>query len=81
MSSYRDMYCPHCKRKTYFNDKNQCQVCKFTFLNTEFESGIESYHRLNKDEFLCDSCKYDNIRYCHSKNFPRAIACVDYEKR
>ena len=34
-----------------------------------------------KDEFLCDSCKYDYSNACHNSNKPNVKDCGEYKKR
>jgi hypothetical protein len=31
-------------------------------------------------KFLCDSCKYNDARYCSKSERPNAIKCPDYKK-
>lgn len=35
----------------------------------------------SKIEFLCDSCKYNDARYCGRPERPNATRCPDYKER
>jgi len=32
-------------------------------------------------EFLCDTCRYNDIRDCHRAERPNAVVCDDYSRR
>jgi len=32
-------------------------------------------------EFLCDSCKFNDARYCSRRERPNATSCPDYKQR
>ena len=36
---------------------------------------------VGQDAFLCDSCKYNDARYCDRRERPNATACPDYKAR
>jgi len=35
--------------------------------------------RASHGEFLCDSCKYNDARYCSRPERPNALKCPDYK--
>lgn len=43
--------------------------------------GSEDVHSGRGSAFLCDSCKYDDPRYCSRPERPNARRCEDYRRR
>ena len=43
-------------------------------------SGMRTW-ATSSEEFLCDSCKYDNDRDCRQPDRPNAVTCPDFKRR
>jgi hypothetical protein len=44
-------------------------------------AGLLDSFRPAPGEFLCDSCKYNDPRYCRRPERPNASRCEDYKRR
>lgn len=45
-----------------------------------YRAGVFAKYGLGR-EFLCDSCKYNDARYCTRPDRPNAKSCPDYKSR
>ena len=45
------------------------------------EDELEDSWQDSSSEFLCDTCRYNDIRDCHRPERPNAVSCEDYLRR
>jgi hypothetical protein len=49
--------------------------------NSSTEADLDEHSWLERSEFLCDGCKYDNDRDCSRPERPNARSCPDFRRR
>jgi hypothetical protein len=50
------------------------------FLRRTLRWIFPDHPRYKNAKFLCDSCKYNDARYCSRSERPNATKCPDYKK-
>ena len=46
-----------------------------------YRAGLLALRPGGSSEFLCDRCKFNDVRYCSRPERPNATSCDDYKER